>query len=184
MYYSICDLWCLRLIPSRSARSVWICTAPHRPPRTRTAPGRRRGRWLPPMFCTPRALASLLSSSGQPFPLHTSPSSCAACPPPAAQDGDGWSCPDGELRENHGTGDKSVIKVHLNWPTEGLHQGYSIGGPWAQSGPPIIFIRPEEEYAGCTFALNCSCKTTHNDVKTRGFGELPHKHSLKSVIKS
>ncbi|TNN62366.1 hypothetical protein EYF80_027377 [Liparis tanakae] len=25
---------------------------------------------MPPMFCTPRALASLLSSSGQPFPLH------------------------------------------------------------------------------------------------------------------
>ncbi len=27
-------------------------------------------------------------------------------------------------------------------------------------------------------------KTTHNDVKIHGFGELPHKHSLKSVIKS
>ncbi len=31
---------------------------------------------------------------------------------------------------------------------ETVEQGYSIGGP------PIIFIRSEEEYAGCTFALN------------------------------
>ncbi|KAG7261577.1 hypothetical protein CRUP_002106 [Coryphaenoides rupestris] len=39
---------------------------------------------MPPMFCTPRALASLLSSSGQPFPRHhfsfimcSLPSSCS-----------------------------------------------------------------------------------------------------------
>ncbi|XP_058640928.1 uncharacterized protein LOC131545793 isoform X2 [Onychostoma macrolepis] len=31
-----------------------------------------------------------------------------------------------------------------------LKQGYSTGDP------PIIFIRPEEECAGCTFALHCS----------------------------
>ncbi len=37
---------------------------------------------------------------------------------------------------------------------ETVEQGYSIGGPQAQSGPPIIFIRSEDEYAGCTFALN------------------------------
>ncbi len=41
--------------------------------------------------------------------------------------------------------------------SDSLVQGYSIGGPRAQSGLPIIFIWPEEEYAGCTFALNCSC---------------------------
>ncbi len=28
---------------------------------------------------------------------------------------------------------------------QGLDQGYSIGGPRAQSGLPIIFIRPKEE---------------------------------------
>ncbi len=59
------------------------------------------------------------------------------------------------------------IVVGVLLTCQSLDQGYSIGGPWAQSSLPIIFIRPEEEYAGCTFASNCSCtnKFVHKAAK-------------------
>ncbi len=58
------------------------------------------------------------------------------------------------------------------------------GAPNSLNPPLAGSIVWKSAYLALFQACASMDKTTHNDVKIRAFGELPHKHSLKSVIKS